>query len=149
MYQYLLGLEFSQFAITDLAYYYRYIPCHVRSNLQAQKCNIQNISIARRKWAGWNSWIETLKCNNKHDVSEGYCISCIWNFRSLLSQISHIGIYLAMSESTYRLRNAIFRTFPKLCKKSEVIRADDRDEKFGVSKKTFLIRILRNWDLVL
>ena len=34
----------------------------------------------------------------------------------MLSQISHniIGIYLAMSEATYRLRNAIFRTFPLL-----------------------------------
>ena len=51
-----------------------------------------------------------------------------------------MGIYLPMSGATYKLRNAIFRTFPKFCKKSEVIRADDRDEKFGGQKK--LSRIL-------
>mgnify|MGYP003724165469 CR=1 FL=1 len=38
------------------------------------------------------------------------------------------------SGATYKLRNAIFRTFPTFCKKSEVIRADDRDEKLETQK---------------
>ena len=49
-----------------------------------------------------------------------------------------------MSGATYKLRNATFRTFPTFCKKSEVIRADDRDEKLETQKSYDCVESLRH-----
>ena len=57
--------------------------------------------------------------------------------RRFLQIKSLIVLYPALTDTSWQLRNVIFREFPKFSKKIEVIRADDGDENLENPKSLF------------
>ena len=105
-----------------------HIPSRTNDNLQAQKWNIQQIS-----GVSTSEKLEKIIVRLSFSVENSFFGNS--GFRGFLG-ISIADIHIPVGEmTTYKLRNGIFSKFPVFLKKSEEIRADDRDEKSIDQKK--------------